>query len=74
MFGDLGVSQQTKKHLYNLGTTSAQRLRRWSYIAQMLCKCFVFAGLALTPKCVGHIFKSNCLPYCRVYTITPGML
>ena len=25
-------------------TTSAQRLRRWSYIVQMLYKCFVFTG------------------------------
>ena len=35
---------QTKKHLYNICTTSAQRLRRWSNIVQMLYKCFVFAG------------------------------
>ena len=30
------------KHLYNICTTAAQRLRRWSTIVQMLCKCFVF--------------------------------
>ena len=35
------------KHLYNICTTSAQRLRRWSSVVQMLCKCFVFAGLRL---------------------------
>ena len=33
------------KHLYNICTTSAQRLRRWSNIVQMLYKCFVFAGI-----------------------------
>ena len=32
------------KHLYNICTTSAQRLRRWSNIIQMLYKCFVFTG------------------------------
>ena len=30
------------KHLYSIGTMSAQRLRRWSNIVQMLYKCFVF--------------------------------
>ena len=39
------LSQQTK-HLYNSGTTSAQRLRRWSNIVQMLYKCFVFDEMA----------------------------
>ena len=33
------------KHLYNICTTSAQRLRRWSNIVQMLYKCFVFTGI-----------------------------
>ena len=33
------------KHLYNISTMSAQRLRRWSDIVQMLYKCFVFASL-----------------------------
>ena len=33
------------EHLYNICTTSAQRLRRWSNIVQMLHKCFVFAGM-----------------------------
>ena len=28
------------KHLYIIDTTAAQRLRRWSNIVQMLCKCF----------------------------------
>ena len=29
------------KHLYNIGTTSAQRLQRWSNIVQMLYICFL---------------------------------
>ena len=33
------------KHLYNICTTSAQRLRCWTDIVQMLYKCFVFAGI-----------------------------
>ena len=30
------------KYLYNISTTSTQRLRRWSNIVEMLYKCFVF--------------------------------
>ena len=33
------------KHLYNICTTSARRLRGWSNIVQMLYKCFVFTGI-----------------------------
>ena len=36
------------KRLHNICTTSAQRLRRWSNIVQMLYKCFVFTGLYIT--------------------------
>ena len=32
-------------HLYTIYTTSAQRLRRWSNIVEMLYKCFVLAGV-----------------------------
>ena len=32
------------KHLYNICTSSAQRIRRRSDIEQMLYKCFVFTG------------------------------
>ena len=32
------------KHLYNIGTQPAQRLRRWSNTVQMFYKCFVFIG------------------------------
>ena len=38
------ISQQTK-HLYNICTMLAQRLRRWADIVQMLYKCFVFAWI-----------------------------
>ena len=37
------VEPANTKHLYNISTTSAQRLRRWSNIVQMLYKCFVLA-------------------------------
>ena len=33
------------KHLYNICTTSAQRLHRWSNIVQMLFKYFVSTGM-----------------------------
>ena len=42
-------SSANTKHLYNICTTSAQRLRRWSNIAQMLYKCFVFTGILCRP-------------------------
>ena len=45
------VCPANTKHLHNICTTSAQRLRRWSHIVQMLYKCFVFTVwimLALT--------------------------
>ena len=32
-----------KKHLYNIYTTSVQRLRRWPKNVQILYKCFTFA-------------------------------
>ena len=40
------TSRQTHKHLYNICTTSARRLRRWADIVQMLYKCFVLAGIS----------------------------
>ena len=45
------------KHLYNICTTSAQRLRRRSNIVQMLYKCFVFAGIGMQPE-VGQVGKA----------------
>ena len=38
------VQANTNK-LYNIYTTSAQRLWRWPNIVEMLYKCFVFAGV-----------------------------
>ena len=38
------------KHLHNICTTSAQRLRRWPNIVQVLYKGFVFAWLRYQPR------------------------
>ena len=35
---------ENTKHLYNICTTLAQRLRCWTNVVQMLCKCLVFAS------------------------------
>ena len=35
------------KHLYSICPTSAQRLRRWSNIVQILYKCFVFTVIPM---------------------------
>ena len=40
--GRLEYTQQTQKHLYDICTMSAQRLRRWSDIVQITYKCFSF--------------------------------
>ena len=32
------------KHLYDIYTTPAQRLQRWTNIVYILYKCFVFTG------------------------------
>ena len=47
------------KHLHNNCTMSAQRLRRWSNIVQLLYKCFVFAGLCIIP-----VYTCN---HCRIH-------
>ena len=41
----LPIIPSNAKHLYNICTTSAQRLRRRSSIVQMLYKCVVLAGM-----------------------------
>ena len=43
----ISITPANTKHLYSICTTSAQRLRRWANIVQMLYKCFVFAGIIL---------------------------
>ena len=40
----IGKLPANTKYVYYICTTSAQRLRSWSNIVQMLYKCFVFAG------------------------------
>ena len=42
---ECNVIPANTKHLYNICTTPAQRLRRWTNVVQMLYKCFVFAGI-----------------------------
>ena len=39
-----GSTPVNTKHLYNICTTAAQRLRRWSNIVQMLYKCLCLLG------------------------------
>ena len=46
------TTQQTQNILYNICTTSAQRLRRWSNILQMLYKMFCVYWERMI-KCVG---------------------
>ena len=50
-------------HLYNIFTTSAQRLRRWSNIVQMLYKCFVLTGITLR-EFQQILIHSNLLSQC----------
>ena len=47
------------KHLYNICTTSAQRLRRWTNIVQMFYKCFGFTGKYSHIKITNHISTLN---------------
>ena len=47
------------KHLHSICTTSAQRLRRWPNILQMLYQYFVFAGIRvadLKTRFQGYMF------------------
>ena len=48
-FRDYRVYPANTKH--SICTTSAHRLRCWSSIVQMLCKCFVFSGNKHTALC-----------------------
>ena len=43
------------KHLYNICTTLAQRLLRWSNIVPTLYKCCVFAGLLPVSRNVAKV-------------------
>ena len=44
---NVSPSQANTKHLYNICTTSAQRLRCWSKIVQILYKCFMTMTIIL---------------------------
>ena len=55
------------KHLYNICTTPAQRLRRWSSIVQMLYKCFVFfAGWWRQRRCAALRLAICDCHHCRL--------
>ena len=58
------------KHLYNICTTSAQRLRRWPNVVQMLYKCFAFAGVAPVSDGVNWCLTS--LPVNRGIVVIDG--
>ena len=61
----IGLKANTK-HLYNICTTSAQRLRRWSNIVQILYKCFVFTGLGTW---IPIYIAENYCAYNKLYAI-----
>ena len=44
----MGCVQMLNQQTQNICTTSAQRLRRWSNIVQMLYKCFVSNAQVIT--------------------------
>ena len=50
-----GSHAANTKHLYNIYTTSAQRLRHWSNIVLMLYKCFVLAEIVGWLLCSGLV-------------------
>ena len=63
------------KHLYNICAMLVQRLRRWSNIAQMLYKCFVFLYIHNTPVSdIRYAVLMDLLPNLPVYHNTTKML
>ena len=52
------------KHLYNIYTTSAQRLRRWSNILQMIYKCFMFTAWVILWEIAWHVSQTG---WCQMY-------
>ena len=48
------VRASQKIYFDHIFTASAQRLRRWSNIAQMLYKCIVLTGIASVVKVIYH--------------------
>ena len=70
------INPANTKHLYTICTTSAQRLRRWSNIVQMLYKCFVFAGKMIymwvsDVTCTIDKLSSDYLLTCRFSKVKP---
>ena len=61
------------KHLHNICKTSAERIRRWSNIVQMLYKCFFITGLKLDMKSVNPLLdKSSYLNFNRLEVVDRG--
>ena len=63
------------KHLYNICTASAQRLRRWSNILQVFYKCFVFTGYSPFSSQGGdpRVVVSTAAFHARVRGSFPGL-
>ena len=49
-----------KNHLYNICTASAQGLRCWSNIVQIVYKCFVFTGVGGSQRQATSIKRHCC--------------
>ena len=62
------VFQANAKHLHSIYTMLDQRRRRWAEVVQMLCKCFVFAGLTIS------YLPSPPIPETKMYCIGPTQL
>ena len=56
------------KHLYNICTTAAKRLRRWSNTVQMVYKCFLFTGKSIIDCTESFITIPLCVIFVN-YTI-----
>ena len=63
------VNPANTKHLHNICTTSAQRLRRWSNIVQMLYKCFVFAGKMIQSTSV-NMYRGVMVLHTYIYMLS----
>ena len=62
------------KHVYNISTTTAQRLRRWSNIVQMLYKCVVFTAMSVFRDIRRASWEGAILPFilCLRLWVKPG--
>ena len=75
--GHTDCSPANTKHLYNICTTSVQRLRRWTNIVQLLYKCLVFTGWlahSVEPARDISYVVSDAIPYRRRCPGTKGFI